>query len=79
MDRAYMEISKNFTRILYEELLLEWGYTQGVEALDEPDEVDAGGGVDVLDGRGDLFFAQCVQAVAAPYLLTKHRCYANHN
>jgi len=28
---------------------------------------------------GDLFFAQCVQAVAAPYLFTKHRCYGNHN
>jgi hypothetical protein len=44
MDRAFMEFSKNFTGRLYKELLLERGVLRGVEALDEPDEVD------VLDG-----------------------------
>jgi hypothetical protein len=48
MDRAYMEITKNFTGRLYIELLLEWGYAPGVETLGEADEVD------VLDGGGSV-------------------------
>jgi hypothetical protein len=38
-----MEITKNFTGRLYKELLLEWGYTPGVETSGQP------AGPDVLD------------------------------
>jgi hypothetical protein len=40
MDGTYMEITKNFTWRLYEGLLVERGHP-GVEALDEPDVLDA--------------------------------------
>jgi hypothetical protein len=52
MDRAYMEITKNFTDRLYKELWLEWGYTPGVETLDIPDVLDVLDGGDVVEGLG---------------------------